>query len=70
MITHFLSTELIKNNAEIGNRNIIIDVTFNNIFIKPEYDNILNNLIINEDSLTIKENSVMEITFPDLLVLF
>ena len=70
MITHFLSNELIKNNAEIGNRNIIIDVTFNNIFIKPEYDNILNNLIINEDSLTIKENSVMEITFPDLLVLF
>ena len=49
------SLELIKSNEENRNLNIPVYISFNNIFSKNEYDNILKTLKIKEDSLVTQE---------------
>ena len=49
------SLELIKNNEETRNNNIPIYLEFNNILKKPEYDSLLKNNHINEDSFIIQK---------------
>ena len=53
--THMPSLELIKSNKDTRDNNIPIYLEFKNIFNKPEYDSLLKNIHINEDSFIIQK---------------